>query len=142
MDTINPDQVINGVDGEVWCDNAKLAECSEFEATVGISYTDILKEHNLFPGKKMTALNGTGKMHLYHISDEIAKKVVENIKARKCPVFLLKGKVDDPDGIGPSTITIYDAKVDGIPILQWSRSAVGEYDINYTFSEFDFEPNV
>ena len=141
MDQVNPDQVINGVDGECWVDGMKLAEVSEFEASIAITYTDIPLEHNLYQGKKMTGLANTIRVHLFDISDEIAQKVVANIKARKCPKFTVIGKVDDPDSIGPRTVKLYDVKLEGIPLMKWSRTAVGEYDLSGFFGDYEYEGN-
>ncbi len=141
MYRVDPNQVINGVDGELWFDGMKMAEASEFEANVGISYTDIPIEHSLYQGKKMTGLAHSGKVHLFDISDEIAQKVVTNIKNRKCPTFTIIGKVNDPDSIGPRTVKLYDVKLEGIPIMKWSRTAVGEYDLSFFFGDFEFEGN-
>lgn len=140
MDNYTADQVINGVDGECWVDGAKMAEVSEFEAVVKLDYTDIPIAHKLVSGKKMTKVEYSGKMHLYHVSDTIAKKVVEKIKERKCPLFTINGKVADPDALGTTRVSLYDVKLDEVPLLKWERTSVGEYDINFTFEDFDFEP--
>ena len=39
MDNLNPNQVINGIDGDCWIDDAKMAEVSEFEANIKMTYT-------------------------------------------------------------------------------------------------------
>ena len=35
---------------------------------------------------------------------------------------------------------LYDVKLDEVPLLKWERTAVGEFDINFTFGDYDLEP--
>lgn len=140
MDNYTADQVINGVDGECWIDGAKMAEVSEFEAIVKLLYTDIPISHKFVKGKKLTGLEYTGKLHLFHVSDVIAQKVVTMVKQRKCPIFTINSKVADPDSLGVTRVSLYNVKLEEIPLLKWERTAVGEYDINFTFDDFDYEP--
>ncbi|MBR4315263.1 MAG: phage tail tube protein, partial [Lachnospiraceae bacterium] len=134
------DQVINGVDGECWIDGAKMAEVSEFEAVIKMVYTDIPLAHKLQKGKKLTGEEHTGKLHLFHVSDVIAAKVVQMLKQRKCPIFTVNGKVADPDSLGTTRVSLYDVKLDEVPLLKWERTNVGEFDINFTFGDYDYEP--
>ena len=140
MDNYTADQVINGVDGECWIDGAKMAEVSEFEAVIKMVYTDIPLAHKLQKGKKLTGEEHTGKLHLFHVSDIIAKKAVEKLKQRKCPIFTVNGKVEDPDSLGTTRVSLFDVKLDEVPLLKWERTAVGEFDINFTFGDYDLEP--
>lgn len=137
MENFDPNQVINGVDGDCWIDGAKMAEVSEFEATIKMSYTDIPLAHKLVKGKKLTGVELTGKLHMLHISDTIAIKVVEHIKERKTPTFTVIGKVADPDSLGVTRVALYGVKFEEVPMLQWERSSIGEMDLSFTFEEYE-----
>ena len=142
MDNLNPNEVINGVDGECWIDGAKMAEISEFEAILKMIYTDIPLPGKLVKGKKLTGEEHTGKMHLYHVSDVIQNKVAENLKNRKAPLFTVIGKVADPDSRGTTRISLYDVKFDEVPLLKYARQSVTEYDINFTFGDYDITESI
>lgn len=140
MDNYTADQVINGVDGACWIDGAMMAEVSEFEALIKMIYTDVPLAGKLVKGKKLTGEEHTGKLHLFHISDTIAAKVVEQLKQRKAPIFTVIGKVADPDSLGTTRVSLYDVKLDEVPLLKWERTAVGEFDVSFTFGDYDYEP--
>lgn len=137
MEQFNPNQVVNGVDGECWLDSAKMAEVSECEITIKMNYTDVPLAHKLVKGKKLTGIDQTGKLHILHVSDTIAKKVVDKVKKRKTPTFTLISKVADPDAIGATRVAIYGVKLDEIAILKWARDSIGEDDISFTYEEME-----
>ncbi|MDO5850824.1 MAG: phage tail tube protein [Methanobacteriaceae archaeon] len=142
MENVNPNQVINGIDGDCWIDDAKMAEVSEFEANIKMTYTDIPLAHKLVSGKKLTKVEQTGKLHMYDISKVVAKKVAEAIEARKTPVFQVTGKIDDPDSIGPTRVSLSGVKFDEIPLLKWKRGEVTEIDLTFSYESYKYEPAV
>ena len=134
---INGKEVINGSWGEVWFDNDYMAQVISFKAEVGIKTTPVTRVQSLQPGQKMTGVEPKGEIKLHKINSFIMKKVNDQLKKGKMPVFKIISNINDPDSTGSERIVVYDATFDKLILADWEAEKLGEESYSFTYTDWD-----
>ena len=138
MNGFTDNQVINGTWGEVWLDDAYMAEVTAFKLEINAKYTSITRTRHLVDGQKLTGIEPKGEVKLHKVSSFVSKKVSDSLKQGKSPSFKIIAKLSDPDAVGAERVVAYGCKFDKAILADWEAGKNGEESYSFTAEDWDY----
>ena len=140
MDSYNASNVINGTYGEVWVDDAYMAQTTGLEAKAGVKKSDVAMVGRLSPGKKVTGIENKGTLKMNHVTSEMKKKIADSIKQGKTPYFTIISKLADPDAINAQAerVKLTGVTFDEVALVDFENGKLGEESYAFEFEDFEF----
>lgn len=131
-------RIINGTYGELWLDNAKVAEVIGFQAKVNIDKEDVNIAGSNVTYKKMIGWNGTGSLRMHKVNSRMGRKLKDYIKKGKDMSFTIISKLADPDAYGSERVVVKGVAFDDLTLADWEVKTKGEIESPFTFTDFDY----
>lgn len=140
MEAYNASNVLNGTYGEVWVDDAYMAQTTGLEAKTSVKKTDVAMVGRLSPGKKVTGIENKGTLKLNHVTSEMKLKIAEYIKEGKTPYFTIISKLADPDAINNQAerIKFTGVTFDEVTLVDFENGKLGEESYAFEYEDFEF----
>lgn len=134
---IRDDQIINGTFGEVWIDDTYLATLTKFEAKVAMSYEDVKRPRDLWKGKKLVELDGTGSLTMGKYSSMGLKFMHDKLSQGRTPVVKIMGVLDDPTALGAERIMLKNVTFTELDLLNFEHAKALEETFSFNFRHYE-----
>lgn len=137
------EKIINGSHGELWLDGEKVSEVKGFEARLEFEKQDVAQAGGKFTtGTKFMGYKGTGTMRIYKVNSRMIKKIGDKIKQGINPRFLILSSLTDPAADGAERIIIKDACFNDLVLANWEAKQLGEVEVPFTFTDYDYPDTI
>ncbi|MET3616729.1 hypothetical protein ABID14_000349 [Peptoniphilus olsenii] len=137
MKDILDEQIINGTYGEVWIDDEYLATLKKFECKVAMSYADVVRPRDLWKGKKLLELEGTGSVVVGKYSSLGLRLMHDKLMAGRTPVVKIMGKLDDPTALGAERIIIKNVTFTELTLFDFEHAKDTEESLPFNFRHYE-----
>lgn len=142
MATRYADKVMNGTHGSVWVDDEEIAEATAVSGKLDITYDEIKMLSHLSPGRKMVATCGKGSITMNKVTSRFMKKISEDIKAYRTPMFEIISKLADPGALGQERIIFHNCTFDDLTLADWEAGVSGKIEAPFVFESYDILDSV
>lgn len=137
MRDILDEQIINGTFGEIWIDDEYLATLKKFDAKVSMSYADVVRPRDLWKGKKLLELEGSGSIVIGKCSSVGLRLMHEKLQAGRTPVVKIMGKLDDPTALGAERIMFKNVTFTELTLLDFEHAKDLEENLPFNFRHYE-----
>ena len=134
---IQDEQVINGTFGEVWIDDTYLATLTKFEAKVAMTNGDILRPRDLWKGKKLLELEGSGSLTMGKYSSIGIQLMHTKLSQGRTPVVKIMGKLDDTTALGAERIMLKNVTFSELTLFDFEHAKALEETIPFNFRHYE-----
>lgn len=131
------EQIINGTYGEVWIDDTYLATLKKFDAKVTMNYADVVRPRDLWKGKKLLELEGSGSVTVGKYSSLGLRLMHEKLSAGRTPVVKIMGKLDDPTALGAERIMIKNVTFTEMTLFDFEHAKDLEETLPFNFRHYE-----
>ncbi len=131
-------RVMNGTWGEVWLEGNLIAEIYKFQAKDSYTRDNVPMCGSLMDGKKLTKIERTGSLGMYHVRSRMLRLIGDKIRAGNDPEFTIVSKLDDPDAYGAERIAFSGVKFADLTLMDWEAGVLGKIECPFTFQEYEF----
>ena len=135
---IDSRKIMNGTYGEVWLDDAQIGECKGLQAKVEFQREDVNLCGQAAVDSKMNGWKGTGSLKLFKVNSRMANLMASYFSDGKDVRFSIISKLADPDATGTERVKIKNVSFGDLMLADWEAATVGEVEIAFTFTGFDF----
>lgn len=137
MRDILDEQIINGSFGEVWVDDEYLATLKKFECKVSMNYADVVRPRDLWKGKKLLELEGSGSLVIGKYSSLGLRLMHEKLSQGRTPVVKIMGKLDDPTALGAERIMIKNVTFNELTLFDFEHAKDLEESLPFNFRHYE-----
>lgn len=140
MESYNASNVINGTYGEVWVDDAYMAQTTGLEAKTSVKKTDVPMVGRLAPGKKVTGIENKGTLKMNHVTSEMKLMIANDLKEGKTSYFTIISKLADPDALAAQAerIKFTGVTFDEVTLVDFENGKLGEESYPFEYEDFEF----
>lgn len=131
------EQIINGTFGEIWIDDTYLATLKKFDAKVSINYAGVVRPRDLWKGKKLLELEGSGSVTVGKYSSIGLKFMHEKLQAGRTPVVKIMGKLDDPTALGAERIMLKNVTFTDFTLFDFEHAKDLEETLSFNFRHYE-----
>lgn len=132
-----PQNVINGTYGELWIDDTYIAAVQGVEIKVGMTKGDITYPRDLWAYKKVTALEGTGKVSVQKVTSLGYNLMHKELSQGKTPVFKILSKLADPDALGAERVVIKNVTFNDLTLAKFDHGELAEEELDFDFAGYE-----
>ena len=130
-----PEKVMNGTFGYVYFEGDEVIEIESFKAETSVSYGDIKQPGDLYIGKKMLELAGTGEFTINVIDHRVLRKVAERVNQGKTPKFYITAIMDDPDSDEVPAYGFKNCTIENLPWMDIQPANVTKQSYTFAFTQ-------
>lgn len=142
MNSMRPEQVINGTWGELWYDGDYLAEVISFKAEITVKKSAVPQVRSLIEGQKVTGLELKGELKLHKVNSYVMEMYSDALRVGKSPKHTIVSNVADPDAAGGERVALYGCLLDKVILADWENGKLAEESYSFTFEDWDIVKSI
>ena len=135
--TLDPNKVINGTFGELWCDDFQWANVKASQGKIDKNKETFTVAGRMMEVHKTVGLTGKGSVTVYKIDSEIQKMELEAIKQGKDLKHTIISALKDPNA-EHDRVVYKGVSFDDITLSDWEVSKLGEVELPFTFEDVEY----